>query len=327
MMFDKNSNENNIIDIVLASYNGEKYIFEQIKSIINNNKYVELVNKFYIVDDGSIDKTESIVKHFTTLDDKIVWVSKSTASLGASQNFNRGLLLTDAPLVMLCDQDDIWYPSKIEDSFNGIKDYINQPIPTLVFSDLHVVDDNANIISESYFKLKKIPKNWQDNFNLLIQQNTVSGCTCILNRPLLELALPIPIKAYMHDWWLALVAKKFGKLIFIDKPLMAYRQHASNTIGARPVTLWQRFKQHQRFTSSVLAVIEQAKEFQHHFSDDTSFVCQKNDTLYLLSNIEKLSVIERMDAIARGFFTRSHPIAQLALLWVMLFKIEYKSNR
>lgn len=326
-MLDKGSNKSNTIDIVLASYNGGSYIFEQIESIRKSNKYLELVNKLYIVDDGSTDKTESIVKSFTRIDKKIIWVPKSTSSLGASQNFNRGLLLTNAPLVMLCDQDDIWYQSKIEDSFNSIKDYINQPIPTLAFSDVHVVDDNTNILSESYFKLKKIPKNWQHDFNLLIQQNTVSGCACIVNRALLELALPVPIKAYMHDWWLALVAKKFGKLIFIDKPLMAYRQHANNTIGARPITLWQRFKQHQRFTSSVLAVIEQAKEFQHHFADDTSLACQKSDTLYLLSNIEKLSVTERMDAIARGFFTRSHPIARLALLWVIMFKVEYKSNR
>lgn len=315
-----------VVDIVVASYQGQHYIRQQLTSIQQNIGYSILVNKVYIVDDGSTDETELQVKALAENDDKLIWVAAEHASLGPTGNFQRGIRLTTAPLIMLCDQDDVWFKDKIVLSVQEMQPFIDDQCPVLAFADLHVVDHDLALLCDSYFTHKKISKSWHEQFSHLLQQNTVSGCTSIFNRALLNLALPIPEQAYMHDWWLALVAKSCGELRFIDRPLLAYRQHASNVIGAKSRSLWQRMQQRRDFVQSVQSVILQAKAFQGFYLDCSHgrLSGEALKQLELVANLESLTLMQRLLVLHQGKITRSHRIARSALLWVVLCKIPYR---
>ncbi|EEY46437.1 glycosyltransferase [Vibrio mimicus] len=318
-----------VVDIVVASYQGEHYIQQQLISIQQNTDYSTLVNKIYIVDDGSTDETELRVKALADKDDKLIWVAaEKSNNLGPAHNFQRGIGLTTAPLIMLCDQDDVWFKDKIVVSVQEMLPFIGHQRPVLAFSDLHVVDRNLALLCDSYFIHKKIAKTWHQQFCHLLQQNTVSGCSVIFNRALLNMALPIPEQVYMHDWWLALVAKSCGELRFIERPLLAYRQHASNTIGAKSSSLWHRMLQRNGFVHSVQSVILQAKAFQWFYMNcpSDSLSGEELEQLDLVANLESLTFVQRVAALCKGRITRSHRLAKGALMWVVLCKIPYVSK-
>ncbi len=216
----------------MATYNGEKYIKEQINSILNQ-KYHNW--NLIIRDDGSTDKTVHIINDFIAkYPDRITFVKDKKRNLGSSRNFSELLTHSQSEYIMFCDQDDVWLPERIELSMNEIlkleKKFGNKK-PLLVFNDLYVVDERLNIQSDSFWKFKKRdPRNTA--LNRLILQNVITGCAMIINRSLLRLSLPIDENAMMHDWWIAIVASAFGEISFIDMPLVYYRQHGSNVIGA-----------------------------------------------------------------------------------------------
>lgn len=311
-----------MIDIVLATYNGQDFLEEQVKSIRQNSGYQKWVNQIIIADDGSTDKTKEIVANISRQDEKIQWFENSSGKKGPKFNFAFGLTKSDADYVMFCDQDDIWLPCKIEKSIKAMqKAEQQQPqgMPILVFSDKQIVDDNLNEICSSYFELKNISKNWHQKFALLCQQNVVSGCTMLFNRALIDKAQPIPKQAYMHDWWLALVASRCGHIEFIDQPLIQYRQHSQNSIGANKRShfdLFKRFFHHlKQFESSVRDVIQQAQAFQE-FEQENNLVADA--TIKSLVTLEQQSRYQRIKALSCKTITRSHFAGRLALLIVLL---------
>lgn len=245
------------IDIVLATYNGEKYIEEQIKSVQRNAGYQFLVNSIIVVDDGSSDNTLSIIKRLAINDSKIRIYVNENSLLGVIKNFVRGAYLSQANFIMFCDQDDVWLENKISVTFDSMIKH-DVILPHLIFSDLKIVDASLNTICDSYFTAKKIPKNWHADMNNLVKQNVVSGCTMMANRALLQKALPIPNEACMHDWWFALVAKTEGKLTFVDQALMLYRQHETNAIGTGDKNPLGLFKRIYRFRQNAGNSVKQA---------------------------------------------------------------------
>ncbi|WP_051143799.1 glycosyltransferase family 2 protein [Psychromonas hadalis] len=317
-----------MIDIVLATYNGEAFLAEQIESLQHSNGYDEWVNRIIVVDDGSTDATESIVKRFSLADKKISWVINDSGLHGASNNFTFGLSLTTAPYIMLCDQDDLWLPEKIQQSLDKIQtlEKQNGSMPLLVFTDKQIVDEKLQTICPSYFKLKNIPKNWHVKFANLCQQNVASGCTMLCNRALVDKAMPIPQQAYMHDWWLALVAHRCGKLELIDKPLIKYRQHNNNSIGANyrsKLNLFTQFNKHlNQFENSFLQTVEQAKAFAQ-FEKNNKLPSSKIVTT--LVNIQSLTKSQKIKEIINKRVQRSHFIGRIALL-IVLLKMKQKKN-
>lgn len=325
------------IDIVLASYNGSKFITEQIESIQACSGYQPLVRKIIVVDDGSTDNTIAILQQLAAQDSKIELHAPSldpnvVANKGASQNFQFGLTLTSAPYIMLCDQDDVWLPEKLESSLYKAKQAEttnNIMTPILVFSDKQIVDEQLNLICGSYFKLKQISKQWYKRFEQLSQQNVASGCTMLFNRALLERAIPIPNHAYMHDWWLVLIASRCGVISLIDKPLIQYRQHQNNTIGARQsskVDLILQFPSRlNAFQRSVNQVVMQAKAFQQF---EKQHGLMSNNTISALSNLPTMTRIERLIAYKQGLVTRSNTAGKIALvLSLLLMKRAGKDKR
>lgn len=310
-----------MIDIILATYNGEKFLAEQIRSIQGNNGYDKWVSRLLVIDDGSTDTTFSIVKALSLHDEKIVWLTNTSNKHGARNNFTFGLAQTLSSYIMLSDQDDVWLPEKIELSLEKIKQLEKEygSVPLLVFSDKEIVDEKLQPICSSYFTLKNIPKNWHVKFEQLCQQNVVSGCTVLFNRALLNKAMPIPEQAYMHDWWLALVTSKCGKLELIDKPLIKYRQHANNTIGVNKrsnLSLITRFYHHlTQFEQNFLQIIEQAKAFD---SFEQKNGLSKSLIIGALADVHNLSKSQRITLFINKKLTRSHFFGKVALLIVLL---------
>jgi len=223
-----------MVDILLAAYNGEKYIAEQIDSILNQTFEDWFI---YIKDDCSTDNTLDIVlKYESKYSNKIKVIKSDKPTGSAKDNFFSMFRYSTSDYMMTCDQDDVWLPNKIEISYNKMKEEekSNNDIPILVHSDLKVVDENLNLISNSLFKMQNL-NSGRDKINNLLVQNIVTGCTVMVNRKLLSYINTIPEHAVMHDWWLALIASLLGEIIFIDTPTVLYRQHKKNDVGAKDV--------------------------------------------------------------------------------------------
>lgn len=216
------------VDILLATYNGEKYLREQIDSILNQT-HTEF--RLLISDDGSIDGTRDILNEYKEKDSRIE-VFMQDDNLGVVKNFEFLLKKVEAKYYMFSDQDDIWKETKIEKSLNKIEEGYD-----LVYSDLEVVDENLNVTYSSYWKLKgiynKIKK--YNNFESLYLNNFVTGCTIISKKELMNLFMPLPntSKFVLHDYWISLIISQNGKIAYIEEPLIKYRQHKNNKVGSK----------------------------------------------------------------------------------------------
>ena len=225
-----------MISILLASYNGEKFIAEQLDSIISQT--VKDV-KVYICDDCSTDNTFSIAQHYASQYPDKIFISQNEKNLGgAKHNFIEMMINIKDDYVMLCDQDDVWLPDKIEITLAEmikLEAEFGFHAPLLVHTDLRVVgEDLATVISPSFKEAMNANYNRTKLRDQLIQ-NTLTGCTVMYNRSLANLIDNKPEFMVMHDWWLMLVAVAFGKIGHVDKPTVLYRQHGSNEIGAKDV--------------------------------------------------------------------------------------------
>jgi len=210
------------IDIVLAVYNGEVFLKEQINSIFN-----QTYQNFHliIINDASTDKSKEIIQEYMKKHKNISYY-ENEKNLGHVKSFERGLSLSRANYIAFCDQDDIWHPEKLELQLNKIKEYDN--IPALVHSDLEMIDEKGNTINQSYFGFRGYEFSDKKSLNKIISQNGVMGNTILMNKELKKLVLPFPKYLVVHDYWIALVNELFGKRITIKKPLVKYRIHTNN---------------------------------------------------------------------------------------------------
>ena len=221
------------IDILLATYNGARYLRPQIESILNQE---DVSLRILVRDDGSVDETPAVIEHYTrSRPDRVIRLGGS-GHLGAVGNFAHLLREAKAPYAALSDQDDVWAPRKLRTLLSVMRDLESRHgvgTPLLVHSDLTVVDETLRERHSSFWRYSGFDPR-RTNLPRLLIKNTVTGCASLVNRALIELALPIPQAALVHDYWLALVAGAAGHLGIVEEPLVAYRQHARNTIGARP---------------------------------------------------------------------------------------------
>lgn len=217
------------IDILLATYNGERYISAQLDSLLRQT-WPDF--RVLIRDDGSSDATRQIVRQYAASHPTRIVLFDDHRNLGVVANFAELMRLSDAPYIMLCDQDDVWLPGKVQSTFAALKRLEQRhgsDVPLLVHTDLRVVDEALQTIAPSF--LKQAHLHTGHTLGRLLIKNNVTGCTTIFNRVLLEKALPIPSSCMMHDWWLALVAAAFGHAAFLPRADILYRQHSRNVAG------------------------------------------------------------------------------------------------
>jgi len=249
----------------MTTFNGERYIEEQIESIINQTAENW---KLFIRDDGSTDSTVGIIKKFVDQNPgKINYIESAKKHLGAKDNFAILLDSTNGNYFMFCDQDDVWLPDKIELTFERMLEVEGKngnETPILIHTDLKVVDENLHILAESFSKYQNLKPRKVKSINRLIVQNVITGCTVMINRALKDIALPFPDSAIMHDWWLGLVASAFGIVDYIDIPTVLYRQHDINEIGAKKWSFRYIFDSAQSLKDKAVSIkmtIDQAKSF------------------------------------------------------------------
>lgn len=227
-----------MIDILLATCNGASYLAPQLDSLLSQSRGDW---RLLVRDDCSQDDTPSILARYRDrFPERIVILPSSGERLGAAANFAELLAMTDGDYLMFCDQDDVWLPDKIERSLEVMVEMercYGREAPLLVHTDLTVVDQDLAPISPSLWRFQHCDPVGGTALNRLLIQNTVTGCTALINRPLRELALPLPSETIMHDWWLALVAAAFGHIAHVQEPTVLYRQHGANDIGAIGFTL------------------------------------------------------------------------------------------
>lgn len=222
-----------MVDILLAVYNGEKYIRPQIESILAQS-YTDW--RLLIRDDCSNDSTLEIINSYAKrYAEKIKIFKGETNSGSAASNFFWLCKKSSADYIMMCDQDDFWLSNKIEltlKKIQVIERKSERKCPILVHTDLKPVDANLNELAESMFRRQNLNAS-RDKLNYLLAQNIITGCTVMVNRELLKYCKTIPQQVIMHDWWFGLIASAFGKIGFVDKTTMLYRQHEANQVGAK----------------------------------------------------------------------------------------------
>jgi glycosyltransferase involved in cell wall biosynthesis len=221
-----------MVSIALATYNGELYISELLESIANQTK---LPDELVISDDSSTDSTLEIVNEFAQRMAFPVKVSINKERLGSTRNFEGAIRTCSGDIIFPCDQDDIWYKNKIE---RIIECFANNPETGAVFSDADVVDQNLNLLKGSLWKRLGITRQELANINthkgafkVIINRNMVTGTVMAFRAKYRENIVPIP-KEWTHDYWIALIISTSSTLTPLPMPLIAYRQHAHNQIGA-----------------------------------------------------------------------------------------------
>lgn len=312
----------------MATFNGEKFISEQLNSILGQTtqNWTLLVR-----DDGSYDKTVDIVGEYARIDSRIILLKDDYGNIGVNANFSKLLNFAstyiDSQYFCFADQDDVWFPNKLEVMLSEliqVESSKNITIPTLVYSDLEVVDSKLNVINKSFMKYQGIypPKNHP--LGLLIVQNLVTGCACMFNRSLLQMSIPIPDDALVHDWWFALCSAIYGHLIYINQPLVKYRQHPNNQIGA--IGVFNRnnpFKGHfyKRILNSKKSFIKmtnQAAALSIQVSNDSDLVEVKK-ILEDFSKICTFNIFERFYLFFRVGIHRSSKIGTVSLFFRVIF--------
>lgn len=252
------------IAILMATYNGEKYICQQIDSILSQTcKDWEL----YIHDDGSTDNTIAALESYVEKYPNKIHLIDGKSTGGAKYNFFYLFGQVEAPYYMTCDQDDVWLDKKIELTYDKMLTIENKAdVPCLVYTELRVVDSELNTIADTMSEYQSLDCH-KRTINQFILQNSVTGCTMMVNMALRDKMLHITDidNTIMHDWWAALVAAQFGKTAFIDEPTILYRQHGDNSLGALGINklsyIVRRVWQKKQIQESMRLGRLQAREF------------------------------------------------------------------
>ena len=227
--------------VLLPVYNGQQFLTQQVESIIQQSS---VTTHLLCRDDGSTDGSlASLTALQQRWPDRITLVNDARGNLGASGNFSslmRIALELKVPgagqfaYVALSDQDDVWHTDKLAKGLAALMalEEARPGAPALVHSDLRVIEEDGQEIAPSMARYQGLRPDLS-GFSAQLLSNTLTGCTSLMNRELLEKALPVPPEAIMHDWWLSLVASALGSRRYLDQALIDYRQHASNAIGAK----------------------------------------------------------------------------------------------
>jgi len=215
-----------LVSIAMATYNGEKFLKDQLDSIINQTyKNMEII----ICDDCSTDNTINIIKNFQS-QDKRIRLYQNNSQLGVLKNFEKAISLCRGEYIAISDQDDIWLPNKMAIMLSKIEENV------LIYHDDILIDKAGRVIHNSFFESNEIVINKEHDTKALILDNWISGHACMFSSQLKKDILPIGHQMEHYDMWIAIVASKVGKIKYLNKQLVLWRQHGTNTSGSKITT-------------------------------------------------------------------------------------------
>jgi rhamnosyltransferase len=220
-----------LVSIVLATYNAQKYLNQQLDSILKQTyDNIEII----ICDDNSTDGTIAILNEYQKLYPNI-YIYKNSSNLGVVKNFEKCINLANGNYIALSDQDDIWRLDKIEIQMDYMlkAEYKNPNKAILVHSDLEMIAKNGNLLYNSYMSYKNYDISLKRDLSYILGPCSVMGNTILINRRLKQLALPFPPILEVHDYWLAVINELYGYRITIKESLVSYRIHDDNVSNSQ----------------------------------------------------------------------------------------------
>ena len=270
-------------------------------------------------DDGSDDDTPALLRK-AAQDGSFLLGTEGGQHLGAIGNFWSLLRQSDGELIALCDQDDEWEPNRLSrcrEALELAEARWGADTPLLVHSDCRLVDAEGALLQESFFR----HQGWDPaavTLSRLLVQNNVTGCTLMMNAALRRLVAEHadPASMHMHDWFIALTAAAFGHIVFLDEPLVRYRQHGVNVMGASRQTLLQRGMKAlgawQKGKARIALTYRHTRAFREAYGallpDEAAAVIDR----YLAT--ERMGKIRRVMAVRRGGYTMQSRITRMGQL-------------
>ena len=259
-----------MITVLMGTYNGEKYVEQQLDSLLGQTL---LPDRILIHDDRSADSTPEILSRYQQAHPGLIEVSVNPENSGGSaQNFMSMMASTRDDYLMLCDQDDVWLPDKVQLTYDKMKQMEatwGASVPCLAHSDLTVVDEDLNPAGGS-FREATFANYDRTTLRDQIIQNTATGCTVMYNRALADLVTRVPEHMVMHDWWISLIAAAFGHMGHIDDCTILYRQHHENQVGVTDMRTWRyrlaRLFNPAQVKADIAKTYPQAREFLEFFA-------------------------------------------------------------
>lgn len=301
------------VDILLATYNGAKYLPEQLASL---EAQTHSDWRLIVRDDGSDDGSVDLIRNWARdVKRALVVIEDGDTRLGPAASFGRLIARSDAPYFACCDQDDSWFETKIERLLSEVQSLeaeMGEDKPLLVHCDLEVVDEHLNATGKQFWEEAHITfvniegaASFDRARASLLLQNVVTGCAMLGNANLRLRATPVREGVHVHDWWLALIAGHFGAVRAVPETLIKYRQHGANAIGAKSWDPWSMFK---RFlndpkgtvtkTIQVLAKLQrQAEAFHEAFSDELPD--QDREVVFEFSKLSEQGFLRRKTFMVR----------------------------
>jgi len=296
--------KNKQVEILLATYNGEQYLREQLESIVHQEYESWVVRA---CDDASTDDTYDILKAYQDkYPDKFILEKNEQGFGSAKKNFMNLMKHSTCDYVMCCDQDDVWLPNKISLTLQKMKENEQGEIPVLVHTDLKVVDANLNVLSESFFEHSNFRKEFE--LNEILIQNFVTGCTMMMNRPMVTLMSRVEDcdQILMHDWVASILATSVGKVAFVDTPTMLYRQHAINSVGAKKygfalfLSKLKEAKMKQSLIDTTLQAAEIAKMYQDILDKEKYEFIHQYGALWKKNKVQRISFYLKNRVLKKG---------------------------
>ncbi len=259
------------VQILLSTYNGQKYLQELMDSLLNQD-FPNL--EILVRDDGSTDETLGVLEKYSGLKNVQILPGKN---LGAASSFLKLLQLSSPAVeyIAFCDQDDVWKEDKVSRAISILEKYGNN-LPVMYCSRVTLVDEKLKIIG-----LSQIPKR-EPAFGNALVQNIATGCTIIINNAARQLIIKeLPSSVMIHDWWVYQVVSAFGKVIYDAESRIFYRQHSSNMIGEKSSFFlkWRerirRFLKHGRIPFVTLQAKELRKIYGESLPLDKKFILER----------------------------------------------------
>jgi glycosyltransferase involved in cell wall biosynthesis len=222
-----------IFSVAMCTYNGARYLGEQLESLAAQTR---LPDELVLFDDGSVDDTVALIEKFAVSSPFAVRLEVNKVNLGSTRNFEKAIRECKGDVIALADQDDVWLPQKLE---TLDAEFQRSPDVGLVFSDAEVVDDNLRPLGErlwnsvGFDETRRHKLKTDRRMEVLLPGWTVTGATLAFRSKFRPLVVPIPDDLpVIHDGWIAAVVGAVADVAFIEEPLVLYRQHAQQQIGA-----------------------------------------------------------------------------------------------
>lgn len=304
----------------MAAYNGEKYIKQQIESIMKNT-YENIHLTIY--DDTKEEQTTAAMADILNLmnekyGDKITY-KKNVKNKGCTRNFLEGLQASVAEYTMFSDQDDYWNKDKVGLTLEKMKQMeskYGKDTPLVVFTDAIVVDSKLNLIHRSFHRSNHLNTKRLGLAHVLME-NKLIGCTMMMNQALKNKIIAIPENARVHDWWVALIAATFGKIGYLEESTILYRQHEDNVIGNQEYGSYikKRLASLKSQREVIYSNMKQAQEFIDIY--DMYLTNEQKALIGRFANLNKRNWFYRRYAMYRYGYKKSGVPRNLGLLLVL----------